>query len=161
MMTEETIAQAKKATEAAKARLLATFAFVPEDKLNWSPSPTARTAAWIVAHCGVSNGAFATILRGEEVPLPASPTEAAARIRAGGKEVTTREAAVKLLEDSAAEVIRALENVSPERLQTTPMSPFGPFPFAFWMTLPSEHMSGHAQQIDYLQTIWGDCEEHA
>jgi hypothetical protein len=161
MNTEEKITQARQATEAAKAQLLGTFEHVPEDRLHWSPSPTARTALQIVAHCGAANRAFAAVLRGEELPRPASAEEAAAQIRAGGRDVTTRTAAVKLVEDSTAEVIRALEKVSPELIQTAPMSPFGAFPFPFWMHLPSEHMGGHARQIDYLQTIWGDHEDHA
>jgi hypothetical protein len=46
-------------------------------------------------HCGVANSAFAAILRGEELPLPSSPEEADAQIRAGGRDVASREVAVK------------------------------------------------------------------
>jgi hypothetical protein len=160
MNTQETIAQAKQATEAAKTSLLKTFEFVPEDKIGWSPSKTARTAVNIVAHCGMANGAFAALLRGEPLPLPASPDEAMALIRAAGRDITSREAAVKLVEDSTADLLRALDGVTDARMQTTPASPFGALPFSFWMQVPAEHMGGHARQIDYLETIWGDHEDH-
>jgi hypothetical protein len=156
----EMITQTKQSTEAAKAQLLATFAFIPDDKLTWSPSETARTALWIVGHCGVSNSAFATVLRGEPLQVPSDPEEAVALIRAGGKEITTREAAIALVEESTAEVLRALDNVSSEQIESAPLTPFGPIPFSIWMTLPGEHMGGHARQIDYLQTIWGDVRDH-
>jgi hypothetical protein len=140
--------------------LLKTFQFVPEDKLKWSPSPTARTPLQIVAHCGVANRAFATVLRGEPLPLSSDPKEAAAQIRDGGKDTATREAAVKLVEDGTAEVLAALDTVSTERAGSTTHTPFGPLPFSIWMNLPSEHMTGHAHQVNYLQTIWGDAENH-
>jgi uncharacterized damage-inducible protein DinB len=156
----ELIAQAKQGAQDAREQLLRTFAFVPEEKLKWSPSPSARTALQIVSHCGMANYAFATILRGEEMPMPASPAEANAQIRAAGSDVATREEAVALVENSTVEVLQALDQVTAEMLETTPQSPFGPFPFAFWMQLPGEHMKAHAPQIDYLQTIWGDLENH-
>ena len=47
-----------------------------------------------------------------------------------------------------------------ERFATSPNSPFGPMPMAFWVNLPGMHMGSHASQIDYLQTIWGDLVDH-
>ena len=156
----EMVAQSKKAAESGKARLLKVFEFVPDDKLTWSPSPHARTPIQIVAHCGVANGAFATILRGEKLRLPKDPVEAAALIRKGGSDVTSREVAIQIVESSTAEVLAALDNVSEELAATSPDSPFGPIPFPFWMGVPGDHMEGHAHQIEYIQTIWGDIQDH-
>lgn len=160
MNASDLIERSKRDAETARAQLLKTFEFVPEDKLTWSPSPTARTALQIVAHCGAANGAFAAVLRGEEPPLSKDPGEAAAQIRDGGKDVATRAAAIRSVNDSTAAVIAALDRVTPDRIGTTPDSPFGPIPFTVWMNLPSMHMGSHAHQIDYLQTIWGDLENH-
>jgi hypothetical protein len=158
--TSQAITQAKEAAEKGKDELLQTFAFVPEDKLTWSPSQSARSALWMVAHCGVSNRAFATIIRGETLSLSDDPEEVAAQVRNGGRDVTSREAAVRIVEESTAEVLSALDAVTPERLASSPDSPFGPVPFSFWMMLPGEHMQGHTRQLEYLQTIWGDLEDH-
>lgn len=156
----ELIARTKERVERSKAQLLRTFEFVPDEKLRYAPASSARTALQIVSHCGMANFAFATILRGEELEMPTDPVEAAAQIRMAGHEIAAREEAVKLVEDSSEQVLAALENVTDEMLETAPHSPFGPMPFTFWMALPADHISVHASQIDYLQTIWGDLESH-
>jgi hypothetical protein len=43
-------------------RLLRNLAKTPDDRLNWSPSPTARTPLHLVAHCAFSLGFIHTIL---------------------------------------------------------------------------------------------------
>ena len=154
------IAQSKQNTEMAKGRLLRTFEFIPDDKLTYSPAPTCKHALRIVAHCAVTNNIFATILRGEDLPVSENPDEARAKVAAMESSVTSREAAVKSLEDSTAAVMSALDKVTAESLETSPMSPFGPFPMSFWMALPAMHMGSHAGQIDYIQTIWDDQEFH-
>jgi len=154
------IEQTKAATEQAMGRLLTTFKFVPDDKLGFTPSPTARTPLHLVGHCGMANMAFATVIRGEDLPVFGSPEEAAEQVRNAGREIASREEAVRLVEESTAAVLAALDGVTPDQLSTFPNSPFGPMPFPFWMNLASIHMSAHASQIDYIQTIWGDFEDH-
>lgn len=154
------VAQAQETAQQGKDLLLNSFAFVPDDKLTWSPSTSARSAIQIVAHCGEANNAFATLLAGGEVPLVGTPEEASAQIRQAGATVTSREEAVRLVEESTARVLAALNQSTPELYATSPMTPFGPFPYPMWMTLAGEHMSGHAQQLAYVQTIWGDLEDH-
>jgi hypothetical protein len=153
------IAQQKQAVERAKAQLLTTFEFIPDDKLSWSPSPTAKTPLQIVAHCGGANGAFAAMLRGEGWQLSMDPEEASIQMRAVS-DVATREEAVRSVEESAAAVIAALDGVTPDQAGTFIKSAFGPIPFTFCMTFPADHMAGHARQVDYLQTIWGDQQDH-
>ena len=60
----------------------------------------------------------------------------------------------------SAEVLAALDSVTPARAETVPDSPFGQMPFAFWMEVPANHTVAHARQLDYLQTIWGDLQDH-
>jgi hypothetical protein len=158
--TEGLIAQAKEATVKAKTGLLAMFEAVPEDRLNWSPSPTARTPLWLVAHCGAANHAFDTILRGEPLQLPQDPKEQAAMIRAGGQDVTTRAEAIRSVEDSTAAILQALDAVTDEQAQSVPDSPLGAIPYTFWMTVPSTHIEYHRCQLAYVQTIWGDVQDH-
>jgi hypothetical protein len=156
----ELVSQCIQSAEGSKAQLLSTFEFVPEDKLTWSPPGSARSAINIVAHCGLANQAFATVLRGEPLEIPEDRASARERIRNAGSEMTDRAEAVRLLESSTAEIVDALKNVKADQIESMPDSPFGPIPFTFWMQLSGLHMSGHARQIDYLQTIWGDLDEH-
>ena len=57
----------KRATESMEHFLLL-LRFVPADKLNWSPTPTAKSAMQIAAHCAGYGGAFASILRTGKFP---------------------------------------------------------------------------------------------
>lgn len=141
--------------------LLKTFSFVKDENLNWVPSESARSALQMVVHCANANHAFASIVRGDEVNLP---PEALADFRKFQRDmeaaVTDRDTAVQMLNDTTREVIDAIGTVDEEAFATSPSSPFGPMPMAFWMTLSGMHMKAHACQIDYLQTIWGDLEDH-
>lgn len=160
LSTNEAVENAKTATERAKTDLLKTFEFVPEDRLTWSPSPTARTPLWIVTHCGAANAAFAAILRGEPLPLPMDPVEAAAFIRAAGRGAEHRSEALQAIQDSTLELAQAFDTVTDAMLETSPNSPVGAFHFTVWMQVPAIHMKGHARQLDYIQTIWGDVQDH-
>ncbi|MCW3061696.1 MAG: hypothetical protein JWQ02_3517 [Capsulimonas sp.] len=157
----ESIARAKSAVISSRDLLLSTFSYVPDDKLHWSPSPSARTPLQIAAHCGGANATFATLLRGEPWPLASTAAEAVAQIyeRDAATDIS-RDNAAKLIEDSSAALIAALENATPATLETMIWTAFGEFPYDFAMTFPAGHMAGHARQIDYLQTIWGDREDH-
>ncbi|CAN5668084.1 hypothetical protein BH11ARM2_BH11ARM2_00540 [soil metagenome] len=99
-------------------------------------------------------------LRGEKLDMPSDPAEASAMFRNGGKDAKTREEAVKSVEDSTSAVLAALDSITEERAASSPDSPFGPIPFAFWMQVPPMHMTGHARQLDYIETIWGDVQDH-
>lgn len=145
--------------ERASAALLKTFGFVPDDKLAWSPSDTCRSALWIMGHCGSANEAFAKGMRGEPFP-PMEMADFTQMVWEAGRETATREEAVRAVEASTAELLAALDEMTPERLASAVPSPFGPIPMAVWMTFADGHMFGHANQIEYLQTVWGDHQNH-
>ncbi|NLC58550.1 MAG: DinB family protein [Armatimonadetes bacterium] len=152
---ENPVAAVKEQTRMAKERLLKTFSFVPEEKLTWSPSPTAKSALQILAHTGTSNQSLAALLRGE--PGGAEEHE---RLHAAEAAITTRAQAVQLIEESTEEVLAALDTLTPERIASMVETPWLTAPMPFFMGLPALHMQGHAAQIDYLQTIWGDEQFH-
>lgn len=156
----ETIAEAKGRVVATRDDLLTTFAHVPEERLDWSPSEHARSALWLVGHCGAANVAFATFLRGESFPMPDNLGEAMVAIRDGGRDVRTRAAAERSVRESCEEVLAALDTVSGERMGSMSQTPFGPMPYAMWIEASRTHMGDHARQLDYLQTIWGDLADH-
>ena len=156
----ETIEGTKREVERTRDDLLKTFSFVPDDKLGWSPGGAARSALWLVGHCGATNHAFAAFLRGDRPDLPTDPALIAAAIRAGGQATRTREEAIDTVQKGAAEILAALDTVTEERLAGTSETPFGPMPFTIWIDAARTHMGAHARQLDYLQTIWGDVEDH-
>ena len=153
----EAIERSKAQVENGKDRLLKTFAAVPDDKVTWSPSPTAKSALRVVAHIGVTNYGFVSILRGQESKF-SSFEELFAFFNPEEAKITSREQAVKLIEDSTNALLAALDELTEAKMASEVKGPFGPMPMTFWMALPSRHADNHASQIDYLQTIWGDME---
>jgi hypothetical protein len=146
-----------RATEAMNSFLHA-LSFVPADKLNWSPTPTAKSAFQIAAHCAGYSGAFAVIIRaGKFLPIE----EFLAMVQSAIDGIATLEQAEAVLRKGIAETIAALDTVKPEQIDSMIEAPsLGQTPFTFFMTLPAYHLDGHTAQIDYLQTCWDDQEVH-
>lgn len=161
-MPRDEAIQTKEGVQSAAADLLKTFSFVPDDRLGWSPSEAARSPLWMVGHCAEANQAFACFIRGEAPPMAEnmSPEEIDRSIRDAGRATATREEAVRAVEASCQAVADALDALDSETIERTVDSPFGPTPVRFWMGLPAIHMTGHARQLDYMQTIWGDLQDH-
>jgi|GEM_PF-278499 len=146
------IDQWKVGAQRALARIKDTFDHVPDDKLNWTPSETAKTPLAIFAHACVSNQHFAGVLRNEPMPEGGLPQvfEELGRKQAG---ITTREQANLVYENSTRECMEAIANLKPSDL-------IGNDTKAFLLTLIARHTDSHAAQIDFLQTCWGDLEDH-
>ncbi len=146
------IKQAKDLAQLALNRLRITFGHVPNDKLLWRTTETAKSALQIYAHCGLSNQYFASVLRGEELPLQ-SAEEVVAQLRDSESKYTDRQQAEQLFEESAGQVLRAIDTLDVQLLVSDPK-------VAFVLLLVGRHNDGHASQIDYLQTQWGDLVDH-
>jgi len=157
--TSDLVAQAQQFAQTGKEQFLRTFAYAPDDKLTWSPSPTAKSALRIAAHVGIFNQAFAAILRAGKLP-GASMEEVAAAMNAAEQGVLSREQAVQVIEESVVAVCAALGALTPEAIDSVVETPVVTRPMPFFMNLPGAHMGNHAAQVDCLQTTWGDLELH-
>lgn len=156
---QEVIGQAKQNIVRGKERLLKTFSFVPDDKLAWSPTPTSKSALRIVAHIGISNEGMAGIVRGEKPPF-SDMRELFAMIDAEELKIASRAAAVQLVEEGTNQALAALDSLTPEQLGGMAGLPGAEMPMAQFIMVIGMHMLNHAAQIDYLQTTWGDLENH-
>lgn len=135
------------------------LSFVPEDKLTWSPSPTAKNALQIAAHCAGHSGAFAGIISAGK--FPDDVEEFLGPIRAATQSIATLEQAEGVLRKGIADTIAALDRVTPEQVDSLIDAPgLGTIPFTFCMTIPARHLNDHTSQIDYLQTCWDDQVVH-
>jgi hypothetical protein len=157
---EDSVSQAKAEFLRAKARLLVALDTTPDDKLNWSPSATARTPVELVAHAASSVPLIQGTICGAPWPYT-SLTEADAAFRAADKPFKTREQAIEHLEETSSKFIAWLDSLTPEQVESTVHSVIGTFPMSVAITLPADHMRGHTAQIEYIQTIWGDYDWHA
>lgn len=146
------IKQAKELARLALDRLQRTFSHVPDDKLHSTPADTSKPALRILVHASLANQYFAAVLRGDDIPHQ-SAHEVVADIFKRETHITDRQEAEALCEKNTAEVLAAYEQLDPTRLTSDPK-------VAFVLLLVGRHADGHASQIDYLQTTWGDLEDH-
>ena len=156
---EDTISQAKAEFTRAKDRLAHVLTVMPDDKINWSPSPTARTPIQQVGHGAASTTFIAGLLAGKALPW-ADFVEAITSARRAETSYTSREQVLGLLEQSSTDYLAWLDTLTPEQVASTVTMPFGPMPMAIGITLPADHLRSHTAQIDYIQTIYGDLDWH-
>ena len=158
--TSEIVTQAKSNVERISSRLLHLLSFVPEDKLAWTPSPTSKSVLRIAAHAALVSKRFARLITGTmPEPMPA-PDEFFQEFLEEEHAFTTRESVIALVDDSTTELCHALDTVNAANIDSDTNSPFGPMPMRFWVNLSYDHMAGHVGQLEFLQTIWGDLDNH-
>ena len=157
---EDIISQTKAELLRSKKRMAQALATTPDDKLQWSPSPTARTPLQQVAHgaSGIAN--TQGMLTGMPFPYP-SIGEYDKAARTDEQQFTTRDQVLSLLEQSCTDYFTLLDTLTPEQLASTVQLPFGTsFPMAVCITFAASHLNDHAAQMDYIQTIYGDHDWH-
>lgn len=157
--TEEITGAAKAELGRAQARLLKDLETTPDDKINWSPSTTARTPIQMVAHAAMSVSGMQDWFNGTPFRWN-SIEEADADWRRMEKEYTTRDSAVSLLNENCAKYCTWLDGLSTEKLNSPFETPFGTFPMSSAITFMADHLRNHAAQLEYLQTIYGDLDWH-
>ena len=157
---EDTISQAKAEFIRAKEQMAHALATTPDDKLNWTPSATARTPIQQVAHAANGISGIQRMLVGKQFPFT-SLSEFDAAMRADEKEYTGRDQVLSLLEQNSADYLAWLDMLTVEQLAATVQLPFGPSaPTAVAITFAAYHLRHHVAQMDYIQTIYGDHDWH-
>lgn len=150
---------AKELVEAGRHRIINALKHVPEDKLHWKPTDTAKSALRLAAHAAVSNLGLAGIIRGDAL-LSTDLQETVDIMTAQEERVKTRADAYILIDQSCRAVEEAIDGVRAEHIHEQVKSPFVTAPMVFFMKLPGRHMDNHAAQIDYVQTCYGDMHDH-
>ena len=155
------IAHFKNSAEEEMEYFLRLFNSVPDDKLNWTPSPTSKSANRIAAHTALYASRFAQMINARQLPGSENLEERRAKQKAAEIAVTTREEVEAIFRKGTAEVLAALDTVPPEAYGTSLESGFGwSMPMLLLMGMPTSHVVEHAGQINYLQTCWDDQEVH-
>lgn len=153
---DDVAARCKERATQAMEMFLRNLSHVPKDKATWSPTPTAKSALRIGAHCAGYSGGFASIIAAGK--FPPTVEEFLGPIEAAIEGIGSLEQAEAVLREGMAETLAALDAVRPEQFGAVIETPIGPTPFQFFMDLPATHLLVHTGQIDYLQTCWGDLE---
>ncbi len=138
---------------------LRNFAHVPDDKLNWTPTPTAKSALRIASHTALYASRFAKMINDRATPSPTNLEEWLAARNAEEISVTTREEVESIFRAGTEEVLRALDTLTEAEVESTIDSGQGwSMPMRFLINLPGWHATLHMGQIDFLQTCWDDQE---
>lgn len=136
---------------------LRNFAHVPDERLNWSPTPTSKSAMRIAAHTALSTERFAEMIRDRRVPVPENLDEWLAKRNAEEIALTSRSEMERVFREGTARVLEALDSLTPEEFDLSLDSGQGwSMPMRQLMGLAGWHATLHAGQIDYLQTCWDD-----
>lgn len=153
------IAHSQKSATDSMEHFFVVLSFVPDDKLNWAPTPSSKSALQIAAHTAVTAGNFAAMIR--ERQLPQDVADHLARTTRAEAELTTLEAIETAFRRNTAAIVEALATLSDEEVDMRLDSGQGwSVPMTWLMNLPTLHATGHTYQLDYLQTCWGDLEVH-
>jgi hypothetical protein len=158
---ESLVALSKQSAVQGMEHFLKVFRFVPDDKLTWTPMPTAKSALRIAAHTALYAGRFARMIADRKLPSPDNLDEWLAQNNAEETAITSRAEMENAFRKGTEEVISALDSLTPEAIGTILDTGQGwTISMKFLMNLPGWHATLHAGQIDYLQTCWDDQEVH-
>lgn len=136
---------------------LRNFSHVPDDRLTWTPAPTAKSALRIAAHTALYAGRFAQMIRTRATPQPENLADWIAGRDAEEMAITSRAEIEPIFRAGTDEVLLALDSVSETDLDFNLDSGQGwSMPFRQLLALPGWHAILHTGQIDYLQTCWDD-----
>src|SRR5438105_11661973 len=96
---------------------LRNFSFVPDEKLTWTPTPTAKSAVRIAAHTALYAGRFARMMRDKKLPGGDNLTEWLAQRNAEEAALTSRAQIEEVFRHGTDEVIAALNSLTPEEVR--------------------------------------------
>jgi hypothetical protein len=142
-------------------QFLKDFSHVPSDKLNWTPTPTTKSAIQIAAHTALTAGNFAKMLRDRRLPQGEEITEMVGKWTAAEEALTDPVEMERIFRKNTEEVVAAIDTLTPEEVELTLDSSMGwTMPMTQLMQLPGIHAISHGAQLDFLQTCWDDQEIH-
>jgi hypothetical protein len=146
---------------AAKIGLIHALRTTKEDRLNWSPSPTARTPLQIGAHVAFAVGYMLGNAQGNTFAIP-TPAEADKFFRQEELRLDTLENVLDELERNSKAYKAWLGTLSPEDADRVVDIPFGMGQFSVGAAIGFMplHVMTHTAQIQYIQTIYGDHDWH-
>ncbi len=151
-----TIKEAKAEFDRAKDGIARALAATPDDKINWSPSATARTPLQLVYHAGHGTAGMVGFFSGEMGEGGFDPAAIDDMCRAAEAGATSREAALEQLEKGAATYHAWVDGLTEEQFARPFQTPMGERSMADVITFPADHIRGHTAQLNYIQTVYGD-----
>ncbi len=122
--------------------------YIPEDKFCVCPMGCAKTAAAILREIAIGNVKLSGAIKG---------TGPDAEFESRAEKANTVDELGTLVIESAKIACGVIDSVAEEDLEKQVTMPWGAsFPMFVAIFLPSQHMTYHDGQINYIQTLHGD-----
>ncbi len=152
-MTVQQLAASR--TQRAANDLIAAAEAMPAEKLTWVPMDEARTVLDQLTECVLANMKWTKILKTRRYAnMPREVVEAVVPECATLAGVTAR------LRQSAADLAEAIHTVGDAETADEIDTEWGPYSLADCCLHAYWNMVYHEGQINYIQTLYGDTEEH-
>lgn len=134
----------------AKEGLIEAFLLLPEDKRNWAPEATSRTAIDQVAECALLNGSTVNLLQTRVWEPNRYPDFLAAKAEACNLPWEELKA---LLEENTRLFVEAIATVPAEDLEIEVAMPWGAMKISEILAFPYWNMTYHQGQITYIASL--------
>ncbi len=129
---------------------------LPAERLNQVPMGVARTPLAFTAEVAGFNHLLAATLRGEAASMPSAEQRAEYEAR-----FTSHESCAAHLNASVDALVGAIEALSDEEIAAEGAAPWGAqMPRAKIAAMAASHTAYHDGQLNYIQTLYGDAEDH-
>src|SRR5258708_28603397 len=106
-MMESLVASSKESAVHGMEHFLKVFSFVPDDKLTYTPTPTAKSAIRVAAHTALYAERFARMIRDRKLPASDNLTEWLAQRNAEEAAITSRTEIESIFRKRTDEVVAA------------------------------------------------------
>ncbi|MDQ2686313.1 MAG: DinB family protein [Armatimonadota bacterium] len=158
---QNTIDQVKMRLLRAKQGLIHALDTTPDNRINWSPSPSSRTPIQQIAHAAWAVQSIHGTLDGRMFATE-TMEQADKEFREWEQQFSAREDVLNLLEQNCSNYTIWLDGLTPERFYAKVEMPFklGAMPIADAVGFPADQIIWHTAQLGYIQTIYGDLDWH-
>ena len=137
-------------------RLSTDLSHLSAEQLTASPMGVARSPLAFSAECIGFNSMVAGAFSGKSTAMPSKEER-----DAFFASIDTLEKAQAGLKQSSEALVSAIEGAAPEALAGQGMAPWGePMALSMLIYIAADHMSYHDGQVNYIQSLYGDAENH-
>ena len=136
----------------AAADLETAFLRLPEEKRNWKPAETSRTAINQVAECAIMNIGTIDIIQTKQFPANFNMEQYQQQIDSLTADWPTLQ---RMLHENAAKVVEVIRTVPDDDLGIQIDMPWGPMTLSQVVSYPYWNMTYHEGQINYLASMLG------
>jgi hypothetical protein len=123
---------------------------MPEEKLEWQPTPDNRTARALIEEVVMTTGFSAKLISTMQVPTDEPSKD-------GEKSLADLEAEHRA---AAEEYLKAVKEFPEDKLHDTIDLPWGKMTFLEVINYPYWNIMYHYGQLGYIQMMYGDKEMH-